>query len=113
MVRVGDLLLGDQDGFVHRSVLLCGPVSGNPEVGGHAAEALARAGHFALLRGSKGGGGMLLLLQAEGPRLGFPPLWADSMWLLGLQQFRCSGRAGLALHLRATFKKSPRVAAYG
>ena len=50
------LLLGDHDGSFHRSVLLRGPVSGNPEFAGHAAHALARVGHFASLRGSEGWG---------------------------------------------------------
>ena len=39
--------------------------------------------------------------------------WADTTSLLGPERFRCSGRAGLALDLRATAMKSPRVAAPG
>ena len=46
----GGFLLGDQNGSVHSSNLLRGPVSGNPRVAGHAANALASAGHFASLR---------------------------------------------------------------
>ena len=53
MLSVGVLLLGIQDGSVDRSVLLRGLVSGNPKVVGHTAHTLARAGHFASLRGGE------------------------------------------------------------
>ena len=56
MVPVGSLLLGDQNGSFCCSILLRGPVLGNPEVSGHAADALAHSGHFTSLRGSKGWG---------------------------------------------------------
>ena len=64
-------------------------------------------------RWAAGGGATLLLLLAENPGRGGAPRWADSTSLLGCQRFRCSGRAGLALDLRATAMNLPRVAAPG
>ena len=89
MVPVGGLFLGNQDGSVHHSVLLRGPVSGNPEVAGHAADALAHVSHFALL--GNAGRAKLLPRLAEGPGWGGAPRWADSTWLLGPERFTCSG----------------------
>ena len=81
MVPVGSLLLGYQESPVTRSVLLRGLVSSNPEVAGHAADALARAGRFDLLRDSRGRGQTAAVL-VEGPGWAGAPWWADSASLL-------------------------------
>ena len=57
MLPLGGLLLGDEDGSVHSSIVLRSPVSGNPQVAGHAADALASAGHLASLRGGTAAAG--------------------------------------------------------
>ena len=43
------LLLGDPDGTLHGSVLLRGPLAGNPKDAGHPTAALTGAGHVPLV----------------------------------------------------------------
>ena len=112
VLLVGGVLLGDQDGSIHSSILLRGPVSGDLEVAGHAADALASPGHFASLKGGKDLG-HTAAAAGVGPAPEVPALWADSTLLLGPERFKCSGRGGLALDLRATTMKSPGVTAPG
>ena len=76
------LLLGDADGALHGSVLLRGPLRGNPKVAGHSAGTLAGAGHVPFV-------GATLLLELASSA-GILPRWADSTSLLGPDFLRCS-----------------------
>ena len=57
VVPVGGLLLANEGGSAHSSILLHGPISGNLEAAGHAADALVSAGHLAALKGGTAAAG--------------------------------------------------------
>ena len=82
---LGGLLMGDANGALHGSVLLRGPLPGNPKVAGHPADALTGARHVPL-----GGSGAVAgagLVGWHPPAVGRLHVAAGACWgLLGPQE---------------------------
>ena len=82
---LGGLLTGDADGDLHGSVLLLGPLMGNPKVAGHPADALTGARHVPL--GGSGAAAGAGLVGWHPPAVGRLHVAAGACWgLLGPQE---------------------------